>query len=167
MNTDKDKIYSTNREQIEALQVKISEKRKEFTDTLSDEDRAKFEAVDAAEKILTDAGIFFYLFPRLPNKKENFPNGRSVWQWNNLTTLVELDENAVPTENGTKDISEMNSGFINWVADFMLESGDSDIIKSLKTPEEFAEYIGSRVMNEAMAYRQNFMSFKAPSENNE
>lgn len=56
-----------NQEYHEAAQAKANEIRQKFYATLTEHEKAQFDAVEKACNLLVDAGVLFYLFPMLPN----------------------------------------------------------------------------------------------------
>jgi hypothetical protein len=96
-----------NQEHLEAHQETVNKKRNKFIESLSNEERLKFEAVEKAVQILVDVKILFYLLPYLPcsdNKDKN-----QVWQWNSLQSLAEFGNDGKPTE----EYRDLNSKFHN------------------------------------------------------
>ena len=79
-----------NQEHLEAEQQETYRKREKFLASLDLKDRLKFEAVDKAVKVLTDADVDFFLFPQL--NYIDFPNKKAVWQWNSGPKNLAFDK---------------------------------------------------------------------------
>jgi|SRR5579864_1070519 len=84
-----------NQEHLEAIQHGTNQKRQKELDSMTEEQKHKFEVVEQAVKLLTDNGIFFYLLPMLYSSEEK---KEVVWQWNSTVALAEFDEKGVVTK---------------------------------------------------------------------
>jgi len=102
-----------NKEHMEAAQQKVDGQRSEVIEALPEEEREKFKAIEKAVRILTDAKILFYLFPYLKRGKDPSLK-KSVWQWNSLSELAELDESGKPTKADGEQNVDFHCGVFNW-----------------------------------------------------
>lgn len=98
-----------NSEQFEAVQQDANAKRETFMDSLDENQKSEFDAVEKAAKILINAGVNFYLFPYLPWGADK--NKYGCWQWNSLHELEEKDEFCEITENGKDLLNDMQASF--------------------------------------------------------
>lgn len=82
-----------NQEYHEAQQASVDEYRKKFYATLTEHEKAQFDAVEQACKLLVDAGVLFYLFPMLPDGsgRPEEADYASLWQYNSLDKFVKYD----------------------------------------------------------------------------
>ena len=89
-------------EHIEAHQAQVHANRKKFYKTLSEDDQAKFKAVDKAFEILTEAGVPSYIFAQLPQPKIDVPR---CWQVNNVFEVIGYDDKG-GVKKEAKDVSD-------------------------------------------------------------
>lgn len=97
-----------NQEHLEASQASADVTREKIKSALGADDLTKHKAVEDAAKILTDAGVKFYLFPELVNDE----GVRIVWQWNSLSSFVKFDDAGRPTEESGRLNGEFHDSFL-------------------------------------------------------
>ncbi len=90
-----------NQEYHEAAQAKANEIRQKFYATLTEHEKAQFDAVEKACNLLVDAGVLFYLFPMLPNASGRPEDAQynSLWQYNSLDQFICYDAAGKLTRN--------------------------------------------------------------------
>jgi hypothetical protein len=83
----------------EAKQQALNDKNSKNYETLSDEDKKKFDAIEGAFKLLTEAGVPTLLFAKLPIPEESKIEkiDEAFWQYNNIADFVEYVNGGKPT----------------------------------------------------------------------
>ena len=102
-----------NLEQREAEQDKVNRERDAFIESLPDDEKAKFKAVEKAVRILIKAEVPFYLFPRLDSLQ--FKGKKQIWQWNSLAALMKYDSNDKLTAESAKSNGEFHEAFFSFL----------------------------------------------------
>ncbi len=110
-------IPQLNEEHYEAGQHELNERNEQLKETLDSLNKAKFDAVSQAMKILSDAKVLALLFPILTSPK----GGESVYQFNNGGEFAVWKEGKL-TKQSQIDAYIFNmqlfNGFINYVMGF-------------------------------------------------
>jgi len=97
-----------NQEHLEAEQTSADITREKIKSSLGADDLARHKAVEDAVKILTDAGVKFYLFPELNNEE----GVKIVWQWNSLSHFLEFDDAGRPTDKSKRINREFHDSLL-------------------------------------------------------
>lgn len=109
-------ISIQNQEHLEARQAELNATNDAFKATLTEEERAKYEAVGQAMRILTEAKVPVYMFPRLMSPLHDMP---ICYQYNNMMELTEFDSSGKQTDGARKFLWETHLSFygaiFNWV----------------------------------------------------
>lgn len=104
-----------NQEHLEAQQAELNATNDAFKATLTKEERAKYEAVGQAMRILTEAKVPAYLFPRLMSPLHDTS---ICYQYNNMMELTEFDSSGKQTDSAKKFLWETHLSFygtfFNW-----------------------------------------------------
>jgi len=101
-------LNPSNQEHIEAAQASADTTREKIKSALGEGDLAKHKVVEDAVKILTDAGVMFYLFPELLDDK----GAKITWQWNSLSRFVKFDDAGRPTEESKRLNGEFHDSLL-------------------------------------------------------
>ncbi len=118
----------------EAVQEDLNKQNKEFYDTLSQEDKNKFDAISKVLTILTDANVKSYLFSELPMLS---PDGikNTVYQYNNLGDFIKWDKNGKMSLESKISSIYFNHAFIasffNWARGMFLNPPIQELINRL------------------------------------
>jgi len=123
-----------NKEQFEAHQAAQDLKNSEMIASWSEEDREKFKAVEKAEAILRDAGIFYFLSPILRN-----PSGEDgAWGFHNFQQFLFNNEEKIDKdtiEKVTRNVQEITA---IW---FGVCEQSIDIIKNAPKEQKFFHFV--------------------------
>lgn len=126
-------------EYIEAEQIAVNKIKEQIIAKLPPGEKEKIEAVEKAVRIMTDAGVKFFLYPYLynPDVRKNI-----VWQYNSITELTTFNDKGLPDGQSTQDIMNINHGIIYTI----YENSSSFFLGKNATGEErcgyFYNYIG-------------------------
>lgn len=133
MNTDKETGRQTKAE-IEKIQKDVDQERNAFMSSLPEEEKAKYDAVEKAVKILNDAGVAAYIFGMLPIYNEHGVPG--MLQYNTLSQFLEYNEDEMLTKEAAEKIGIINDSFLYGV--FSLP-----VFKKFRNPTDTMVYLSS------------------------
>lgn len=89
-------MMKLNQEQLEARQAELNKSNSESYAKMTEEEKAKINAVDQAMTILTEAGVKTWIFPMLPNKNCTV---ETMSQYNNCVEFLEFPNGVASEED--------------------------------------------------------------------
>jgi hypothetical protein len=118
------------KEDIEKQQVIADKVRYDYIEGLSEENKAKFKAIEDATRQLHANGVSAYIFAMMPN-----PNRKDVEcmiQYNTLSRILKFDETGDLTLQSKEDIKVTNESLLDAVFHLPFFQKSKDLVSDIK-----------------------------------